>query len=69
MKRRPKSQPRIPGIVRESRSTGLLPKIDDKVNALAVRYDVSPSWVRATLLAAALGVDEEEQPDFRKKAK
>jgi predicted transcriptional regulator len=54
MKKR--AQPRIPGVRRESSSTALLPEIDRKLKEIARRYSVSPSWVRATMLADALGI-------------
>lgn len=55
-------QPPFPG-GRTQRSTGLLPEIDRALERLAHQYDVSPSWVRATLLADALGIGS--QPSFR----
>ena len=60
-----RSQPRIPGLRRIPRHSGLLPELDRKVKQLAIEHDVSPSWVVATLLADALHIDT--QPDYRRR--
>lgn len=57
------AQPRIPGIRRESKGTGLLPAIEARVQRDADRYGVSPSWVRATILAQYYHI--KDQPDFK----
>lgn len=54
MKRR--VQPRIPGTRREASNTALLPEIARALKKIADYYHVSPSWVRATILADALGI-------------
>ena len=62
MKRTRTPQPRVPGIVREPSSTALLPAISAEVNRIARENGVSPSWVRATILADALKI--KEQPRY-----
>jgi hypothetical protein len=49
-------QPRIPGIVREPSHTSLLPEINRELQRIAAKYNVSPSWVRATILGDALKI-------------
>jgi hypothetical protein len=67
-------QPRIPGVVREPSHTSLLPEINRELRHIAAKYGVSPSWVRATILADALKIWRqpryymEEVPKKRKRA-
>jgi hypothetical protein len=54
--KRLRSQPRISGITREPSSTSLLPEINAELKRIARENGVSPSWVRATILADALKI-------------
>ena len=58
------TQPRIPGILRLPKGSSLLPKLAKAVEKEAKRWDCSPSFVIATALGYALGVDE--QADYKK---
>ena len=51
-----KSQPRLEGVVREPSHTALLPEIRREIDRIAAKHGVSPSWVRATILADALKI-------------
>lgn len=51
-----RQQPRIKGVVREAASTALLPEINRELRRIAATHGVSPSWVRATILADALKI-------------
>jgi hypothetical protein len=51
-----RQQPRVRGVVREPASTALLPEINAELRRIAMKYGVTPSWVRATILADALKI-------------
>lgn len=55
-------QPRIDG-GRESLWSACLPAIRDRVQKIADRFGVSPSWVCAQLLADTLSIDFEFRYD------
>jgi hypothetical protein len=57
-----RSQPRIPGVKREPSHTSLLPEINAELRRLASKYGVTPSWVRASILADALKI--RRQPKY-----
>lgn len=62
MKRTIRQQPRIKGVVREPSHTSLLPEINRELRRIAHANGVTPSWVRATILADALKI--KAQPKY-----
>jgi len=53
----PRRQPRIPGVRRRPRHTGLTPTVDDVLNRLARQSRRSRSYVLAEILSDWCGVD------------
>jgi hypothetical protein len=63
VRRRPRTQPRVPG-GRLPAGSALLPELERELRREAARFGVSRSFVIATALAWVL--DVEAQPDYRR---
>jgi len=52
-----KSQPRIRGVVRISKGSGLLPVVEAGLESIARMEKKSVSWVKAEIICAYFGLD------------
>ena len=62
---RPKSQPRIPGVIRQPCYAAVLSELDDALRAEA-RAGVSRSWITAWALARHLDIPLPRSLDYRR---
>ncbi len=63
MKRKTRTQKRIPGLARIPSNAALLPVLRKRVEREAAKWGVSKSFVIAVALAHTFGVEHEEFPN------
>ncbi len=57
-------QPKAKG--RRTKHTFYLKQIADKIESLAQRHDVSGAWIQTVIMADALGIELDNEYDYRR---